>query len=95
MMVEEIDGKEFVEAALAHKNRIEKLEDLRGRLVESKKQVGDQVTICHKLLTNMLVTSDEVQMPSKSRDIAAVPELMGLKATVVSINNTNHSYLCG
>jgi hypothetical protein len=24
MMVEEIDGKEFVEAALAHKNRIEK-----------------------------------------------------------------------
>jgi hypothetical protein len=36
----------------------------------------------------MLVTSDGVQMPSKSRDIAAVPELMGLKATVVSINNT-------
>jgi hypothetical protein len=32
-------------------------------------------------------------MPSKSRDIAAVPELMGLKATVVSINNTTHSYL--
>jgi hypothetical protein len=28
-------------------------------------------------------------------DIAAVPELMGLKATVVSINNTTHSYLCG
>jgi hypothetical protein len=57
MMVEEIDGKEFVEAALAHKNRIEKLEDLRGRLVDQKKkQVGDQVTICHKLLTNMLVT---------------------------------------
>jgi hypothetical protein len=28
---------------------------------------------------------DGVQMPSKSRDIAAVPELMGLKATVVSI----------
>jgi predicted SprT family Zn-dependent metalloprotease len=27
--------------------------------------------------------------------IAAVPELMGLKATVVSINNTTHSYLCG
>jgi hypothetical protein len=26
----------------------------------------------------MLVTSDGVQMPSKSRDIAAVPELMGL-----------------
>jgi hypothetical protein len=96
MMVEEIDGKEFVEAALAHKNRIEKLEDLRGRLVDqAKKQVGDQVTICHKLLTNMLVTSDGVQMPSKSRDIAAVPELMGLKATVVSINNTTHSYLCG
>jgi hypothetical protein len=43
----------------------------------------------------MLVTSDGVQMPSKSRDIAAVPELMGLKATVVSINNTTHSYLCG
>jgi hypothetical protein len=41
----------------------------------------------------MLVTSDGVQMPSKSR--AAVPELMGLKATVVSINNTTHSYLCG
>jgi hypothetical protein len=33
----------------------------------------------------MLVTSDGVQMPSKSRDIAAVPELMGLKATVVSM----------
>jgi hypothetical protein len=66
MMVEEIDGKEFVEAALAH--RIEKkLEDLRGRLVDqAKKQVGDQVTICHKLLTNMLVTSDGVQMPSKA-----------------------------
>jgi hypothetical protein len=46
-------------------------------------------------VTNMLVTSDGVQMPSKSRDIAAVPELMGLKATVVSINNTTHSYLCG
>jgi hypothetical protein len=56
MMVEEIDGKEFVEAALAHKNRIEKLEDLRGRLVDQAKKVGDQVTICHKLLTNMLVT---------------------------------------
>jgi hypothetical protein len=41
----------------------------------------------------MLVTSDGVQMPSKSRDIAK-PELMGLKATVVS-NNTTHSYLCG
>jgi hypothetical protein len=37
MMVEEIDGKEFVEAALAHKNRIEKLEDLRGRLVDQAK----------------------------------------------------------
>jgi hypothetical protein len=36
MMVEEIDGKEFVEA-LAHKNRIEKLEDLRGRLVDQAK----------------------------------------------------------
>jgi hypothetical protein len=36
MMVEEIDGKEFVEAALAH--RIEKkLEDLRGRLVDQAK----------------------------------------------------------
>jgi hypothetical protein len=34
MMVEEIDGKEFVEA---HKNRIEKLEDLRGRLVDQAK----------------------------------------------------------
>jgi hypothetical protein len=32
-------------------------------------------------------------MPSKSRDIAAVLELMGLKAT--AINNTTHSYLCG
>jgi hypothetical protein len=85
MMVEEIDGKEFVEAALAHKNRIEKLEDLRGRLVDqAKKQVGDQVTICHKLLTNML-TSDGVQMPSKRH--TAVPELMGLKATVVSIQH--------
>jgi hypothetical protein len=38
MMVEEIDGKEFVEAALAHKNRIEKLEDLRGRLVDQAKK---------------------------------------------------------
>jgi hypothetical protein len=37
----------------------------------------------------MLVTSDGVQMPSKSRDIAAVPELMGLKATVVSMQH-NH-----
>jgi hypothetical protein len=37
MMVEEIDAKEFVEAALAHKNRIEKLEDLRGRLVDQEK----------------------------------------------------------
>jgi hypothetical protein len=36
MMVEEIDGKEFVEAALAHKNRIEK-KDLRGRLVDQAK----------------------------------------------------------
>jgi predicted SprT family Zn-dependent metalloprotease len=27
--------------------------------------------------------------------VTAVPELMGLKATVVSINNTTHSYLCG
>jgi hypothetical protein len=35
MMVEEIDGKEFVEAA--HKNR-KKLEDLRGRLVDQKKK---------------------------------------------------------
>jgi hypothetical protein len=34
----------------------------------------------------MLVTSDGVQMPSKSRDIAAVPELMG-QSNVVSINN--------
>jgi hypothetical protein len=37
-MYEEIDGKEFVEAALAHKNRIEKLEDLRGRLVDQAKK---------------------------------------------------------
>jgi hypothetical protein len=59
MMVEEIDGKEFVEAALAHKNRIEKLEDLRGRLVDQAKKSRRPVTICHKLLTNMLVTSDE------------------------------------
>jgi hypothetical protein len=95
MMVEEIDGKEFVEAALAHKNRIEKLEDLRGRLVDQAKKTSRRPSdYMHKLLTNMLVTSDGVQMP-KSRDIAAVPELMGLKATVVSINNTTHSYLCG
>jgi hypothetical protein len=40
MMVEEIDGKEFVEAALAHKNRIEKLEDLRGRLVDQAKKTS-------------------------------------------------------
>jgi hypothetical protein len=66
MMVEEIDGKRIVEAA-CHKNRIGKLEDLRGRLVDqAKKQVGDQVTICHKLLTIMFVTLDGVQMPSKA-----------------------------
>jgi hypothetical protein len=65
MMVEEIDGKRIVEAACHKKNR--KLEDLRGRLVDqAKKQVGDQVTICHKLLTIMFVTLDGVQMPSKA-----------------------------
>jgi hypothetical protein len=84
----EIDGKEFVEAALAHKNRIEKLEDLRGRLVDQAKKTSRRPSDYMPLLTNMLVTSDGVQMPSKSRDIAAVPRLMGLKATVVSINNT-------
>jgi phage I-like protein len=56
MMVEEIDGKEFVEAALAHKNQKKIRGFKRSSCRSSKKQVGDQVTICHKLLTNMLVT---------------------------------------
>jgi hypothetical protein len=37
MMVEEIDGKEFVEAALAHKNRIEKRGFKRSSCRSSKK----------------------------------------------------------
>jgi hypothetical protein len=72
MMVEEIDGKEFVEAALAHKNRIEKLEDLRGRLVDQAKKTSRRPSDYMPQVTNMY-TSDGVQMPSKSRDIAAVP----------------------
>jgi hypothetical protein len=65
MMVEEIDGKEFVEAALHIRTESKIRGFKRSSCRSSKKQVGDQVTICHKLLTNMLVTSDGVQMPSK------------------------------
>jgi hypothetical protein len=42
-----------------------------------------------------MLVSDGMQMPSKSRNTAAVPELMGLTATVVSVDNTSHNYLCG
>jgi len=62
---------------------------------ESAKEVGQRVCICHPLLTNMLVTDKGVQMPSPSRDIAAVPELMGLQAIVVAVDCDTHKYLCG
>jgi Trp operon repressor len=51
--------------------------ELKADLTDlEKKKVGDRVTICHELLTNMLVTSEGVQMPSKSRSVPAVPELI-------------------
>ena len=62
---------------------------------DSIKEVGQRVTIIHPLLTNMLVTAEGVQMPSPSKHIAAVPELMDLTAIVIAVDCDTHSYLCG
>jgi hypothetical protein len=59
------------------------------------KEVGQRVTINHPLLTNMLVTAEGVQMPSSSKHVAAVPELMGLTAIVVAVKCDTHKYHCG
>lgn len=62
---------------------------------DSIKEVGQRVTIIHPLLTNMLVTAEGVQMPSLSKHVAAVPELMDLTAIVIAVDCDTHTYLCG
>jgi hypothetical protein len=96
MLMEELDGQEFIATALMQNKSLTSMAELKADLTDlEKKKVGDRVTICHELLTNMLVTSEGVQMPSKSRTVPAVPELMGLIATVIAINADSCSYLCG
>lgn len=61
----------------------------------SAKEVGQRVYITHPLFTNMLVTSDGVQMPSKDFLTPAAEELMGIEAIVIEVNCTDHTYVCG
>lgn len=79
--------QEFLSAEM-EKRRLEIID-------ESVKEVGQRVCIAHPLLTNMLVTAEGVQMPSSSKKVPAVPELMGLEAIVVAVNCDSHKYLCG
>jgi hypothetical protein len=61
---------------------------------ENQKSVGQEVMIGHPLFTNMIVTSDGVQMPCESFTIPAAPELARVKARVLAINS-KAAYKCG
>jgi hypothetical protein len=52
MLVEEINGRDFIASALMDRKQVENLELLRGTLImKTEKKVGDRVTICNELLT--------------------------------------------
>lgn len=61
----------------------------------SIKEVGQRVEISHPLFTNMLVTSEGVQMPSKSFLEPAAIELMGEEAIVTQVDCDKFTYTCG
>jgi hypothetical protein len=62
-----------------HKTKATSMAELKADLTDlEKKKVGDRVTICHELLTNMLVTSEGVQMPTKADQYLQFQNLWGL-----------------
>lgn len=68
---------------------------LTFKLDETKKEVGQKVTISHASFTSLLVTDDGVQIKSKNLSSPAIPELMGQVATVIEIDCEGKEYLCG
>jgi hypothetical protein len=66
MLMEELDGQDSLQALTKCKS-LTSMAELKADLTDEKKKVGDRV-ICHELLTNMLVTSEGVQMPSKRKN---------------------------
>lgn len=100
MEIEQIDGNELLKLGRKKSPKLTE-QEIRNMVPpleftdESQKKVGQKVRIGHALFTNMLVTKEGVQMPSKSFYIPAVKELMGLEATVLEIECKGKKYLCG
>lgn len=99
MDIDTIDPEEFIN--LSEDSEVafseQEIREIKTRPVFvdlSRKELGQEVMIGHELFTNMLVTSEGVQMPSKSFTIPAVPELMGMKAKIVEIESNSTKYLC-
>lgn len=57
------------------------------------KEIGDEVMLTNPLFTNMIVSSDGMQLSSESPIIPAAPELVGKKAFVVA-TDCDATYLC-
>lgn len=79
---------------ISRKN-ITKLKSFLGQEDWIEKSVGDKVYISHELLTNMLVNTEGIQLPSESFNIPAAKELANIPAIVIETGCSKYEYLCG